>query len=107
MAKILNLILSHNLVIYSLSSGPSDQTDIVRSADGLDDLVTFQAGPSAPNSQFVEFTLTDDEIGLEAVEMYTASLMFPNGPVPFVSIVQPNTTVINVLDDDGMLIVCG
>ena len=84
-----------------ITAGPSNQTDVVVSADGLNDrIVEFSAGDSAPNSIPIDFDITDDEIGLEAVERYNASftIIFSEGIViPGI----PETTTINVLDDDG------
>ena len=68
------------------------------SLPGLNEVVTF--GPSE-TSKTISLTLADDNIALEPVESYVASLE----PVdPSVSEVgTPGTADINVADDDGKL----
>lgn len=83
-----------------LLTGPSTQTNIEQSAAGIDQVVTFGAGPDAPNSISITFDLTDDDVALEAVERYVASLSVVD-PSSGVRVVQPSVTTINVLDDDG------
>ena len=80
-----------------MHAGPSTQTDVIISADGISETITFPAGPSG--SIFATFTITDDDVGLEAVESYVASLelVVPNDGI----LVDRNTTVINIEDDDG------
>ena len=58
------------------------------------------AGPDAPNTISVTFDLTDDDVALEEVERYFASLTLVDS-ASGVLIVQPEMTQINVLDDDG------
>ena len=65
-------------------------------------MVEFQAGPSAPDSIFINFTLTDDEVALEADETYDVSFEI----LSLQSVVQPSSpqqTQIIVLDMDGKL----
>ena len=84
---------------FMYSPGPSTQTNIERSADGINEVIIFGAGPSADNSITVQFDLTDDDVALEDVEQYFVSLSVPPGSGALV--VQPERTQINVLDDDG------
>ncbi len=63
-------------------------------------MVTFEAGPDADNSITVEFTLTNDEVALEAVESYVGTLDIVGNPEG-VTIGMIATTTINVEDDDG------
>ena len=79
--------------------GPSEQTGIVRSADGNAETQTFPAGSS---SIMFNFALTDDNIGLEAVESYVASLQLVGSPVGVELGTTIETTVV-VEDDDGRL----
>ncbi len=62
--------------------------------------VTFGAGPSAPNFIPISFGINNDEIGLEAVEMYIASFEIISS-VGNVMCGSPEQTTINVLDDDS------
>ena len=91
--------------IHKCSTGPSVQTDIERSADRIDEVQTFEAGPSADNSLFFEFALTDDSVGLEAIEMYFADLTIVGTPGG-VMLGSVTTVRVNVLDNDGELILC-
>ena len=63
-------------------------------------MVTFEAGPDADNSIIVEFTLTDDDIALEAIESYVGTLDTVGNPEG-VTIGMIATTTVNVEDDDG------
>ncbi len=63
-------------------------------------MVTFEAGPDADNSITVEFTLTDDDIALEAIESYIGTLVIMGNPEG-VTIGVIATTTVNVEDDDG------
>ena len=89
--------------IHKCSTGPSLQTDIERSADGIDEVQTFEAGPSAVNLLVFEFALTDDSVGLEAIERYFADLTIVGTPDGVMLGALTRTTV-NVLDDDSELI---
>ncbi len=65
-------------------------------------MVTFEAGPDADNSIIVQFTLTDDDIALEAIESYIGSLDIVGNPEG-VTLGMVDTTTVNVRDDDGEL----
>ena len=82
------------------ATGPSNQASIERSADGINEIITFEAGPDAPDIIRVNFTLTDDNVALEDIERYVVNLFLPDSPAG-VLIVEPDTTRIEVLDDDG------
>ncbi len=73
------------------------------SASGFDEVVTFEAGSDADNSITVQFTLTDDEVALEAIESYIGSLDIVGNPEG-VTLGMIDTTTVNVQDDDGELI---
>ncbi len=66
----------------------------------MNQVVTFDAGSSALNSIPINFNINDDEIGLEAVEMYIASFDIISS-VGNVVRGMPEQTTINVLDDDS------
>ena len=69
----------------------------MRSADGLDNVVReFGAGADAPNSIFIEIPLSDELVGLEAIETYIASLTLKGSPEG-VLLGEQTTTVVNVL----------
>ena len=80
------------------SVGPSLQTDIVQSASGIDQNITFS---ETTNSILVSFDLTDDLVALEPVEQYDVrlELLVDDSRIMFGS---PEVTTINVLDDDGV-----
>ena len=83
-------------------TGPSEQTDVAVSAEGIDIIVIFGAGPDADDSIFIPFGINDDEVGLEAVETYTVvfeilsstNLVFPG------MIIE---TTVNIEEDDRKL----
>jgi hypothetical protein len=82
---------------------PSNQMDIQPSFGGLQvGTVSFSSAPGARLVQNVSFNLIDDLIALEGVELVTVSLNITG--VPRTRIGEPGTTVINILDDDGKLI---
>ena len=87
--------------VYVLLAGPSTQTNIEQSAAGIDQVVTFGAGPDAPNTISIMFNLTDDDVALEAIERYVASLSVVDSSSGVI-VTQPSVTTINVLDDDGV-----
>ena len=72
----------------------------MRSAPAINELITFGAGPSAPDTLTVTFPLTDDDVALEDVERFFVDLTVET-PGSGVLVVQPERTRINVLDDDG------
>lgn len=78
------------------------QTDIVRSADGINEVIEFQGGPNAPNIIRVYFNLTDDEVALEAVETYEVTLDVLSSQ-DIVQIGTPEQTTVEVLDPDGKI----
>ena len=78
--------------------GPSDQTDIERSAAGINKTLTF---PASDSSLKFDFTITDDDIGLEADESYVATLELVDSP-DGVSLGNLSKTLVTVVDDDGM-----
>ena len=80
--------------------GPSNQPNIERSAEGIDQLVTFSSDPEAPDRMTVSFTLTDDEVALEPVEAYIARLTVESATSGVV-VGEVDRTRINVLDDDS------
>ncbi len=67
-------------------------------------MVTFEAGPDADNSITVQFTLTDDDVALEAIESYIGSLDIVGNPEGVI-LGMIDTTIVNVRDDDGELII--
>ena len=82
-------------------SGPSTQTDVVVSADGLNSLVVeFPAGGADKEFLPINIDIMDDTVGLEAVETYTASFDIISSVGNVVNGI-PETTVINVLDNDS------
>ena len=80
--------------------GPSTQTNIRISAAGINTVVTFEAGPSAPNSIAIRFNITDDDVVLEPVEHYLATLTVDMSTG--VRVIQPDATTVNILDNDGI-----
>lgn len=61
--------------------------------------VTFDSLPGSSLVQEVYFNLTDDLIALEGVELVTVMLNVSG--IPRVSLGQPETTTLNILDNDG------
>ena len=80
--------------------GPSNQRNIERSAAGINEIITFPAGPDGPNTIRVSFNLTDDDVALEDIESYVVDLTVQPSS-PGVTVEEPERTRINVLDDDG------
>ena len=85
--------------LINLPTGPSEQTNIVRSADGIAETQTFPAGAS---SIFFDFALTDDLVGGEDVETYIASLEIVGASV--VQLGSRTSTQVFVEDNDGMIV---
>ena len=79
--------------------GPSTSSPIEPSAAVLNEILTFEAGPSAPNVLNVQITITDDLVALEAIESYVASLEILGTP-DNVIIGQHHKTTVSVHDDD-------
>ena len=69
----------------------------------VDTTVTFGAGPAAPSVIDVVVQINDDQVGLEAVEMFSVSLALTQ-PSDAVEVGQPDVTVVNIIDDDGRCI---
>ena len=76
------------------------QTDVTNSAPAIDETITFGIGDVPPDSIRISLTLTDDQVALEAVETYTASLEIITG-TNIIVLGAPEETLINVIDDDG------
>jgi hypothetical protein len=75
------------------------QPNVAVSAEGIDTIVTFGAGTSAPSSISIPFGINDDEVGLEDVETYTVSFEI----LTSTDLVQPGMpmmTQVNVVDSD-------
>jgi hypothetical protein len=80
-------------------TGPSVQTDVAVSAEGIDTVVTFEAGTSAPDSISIQFGINDDDVGLEPVETYAVTFEI----LTLSGLVQPGMpadTIVNILDID-------
>ena len=84
--------------------GPSTSSPIERSAAAIDEIITFEAGPSAPNVIDVEISITDDLVALEATESYVATLEIVGSPDSQIEIGRFPTTTVSVLDDDRKLL---
>ena len=76
------------------------QTDVTNSAPAIDETITFGIGDVPPDRFQISLTLTDDQVALEAVETYTASLEIITGS-NIVMLGAPEETNINLIDDDG------
>ena len=85
--------------MYASLPGPSTSSPIEQSAAAVDVVITFDAGPSAPNVINIPITITDDDVTLEALESYEVTLEII-GPAPNVLIGVHPTTTVNVEDDD-------
>ena len=70
----------------------------MQSADPVDTIVTF---PRGVNSVFVDILLTDDNIGLEDVEVFPLSLERLSITPSSVEFAPPSVTTINILDNDS------
>ena len=78
------------------------QADVVISAGGIRKTVTFEAGPGAPDNITVYFNITDDNVALEAVEMFEVELSLPQQNPSVVQLGDISVTTVTILDDDGM-----
>ena len=87
-------------ISFDKLTGPSTQTDVEVSGVGVDTIITFGAGPAAPDVIRVNVTINDDQVGLEAVEMFPVSLELSQ-PSQAVAVGTPDTTIVNIIDDDG------
>lgn len=81
------------------TAGPSTSSPIVQSAASVDTVITFLAGQTAPDVINIPINITDDDVALEAIESYVASLEIIQ-PAPNVLIGAHPTTSVNVLDED-------
>ncbi len=66
------------------------------SAAGINTIVTFEAGPDAPNRTFVGFAINDDLVALEDLEMYTVRLL----PPASVALGAISETSVKIVDND-------
>ena len=85
--------------IHYQFAGPGEDAGIVRSASGISEQQTFPAGST---SLLFYLNLTDDNVGLEAVESYIASLQLVGSPLGIRTGVCLVDTTVNVEDDDSM-----
>ena len=76
------------------------QTDVTNSAPEIDETITFGLGDMSPNSIQISLILTDDQVALEAVEMFRVNLEIITG-TNIVMLGIPDETTINVIDNDG------
>ena len=98
-------VITKSVSTHTLSHcniGPSSQSDVVISADGINEILTFGAGADAPNRSDIVFNITDDDIALEAVERYIALLEVLPGSLG-VQVGDPSETSVAILDDDSTL----
>lgn len=98
-------VITKSVSTHTLSHcniGPSSQSDVVISADGINEILTFGAGADAPNRSDIVFNITDDDIALEAVERYIALLEVLPGSLR-VQVGDPSETSVAILDDDSTL----
>ena len=77
--------------------GPTIQTDVVKSAASINMIITFD---NFINLIFVEFNITNDDVALEPVEMYTVQLA-PVGNDSRIMILSPKVITVNIVDDDS------
>ena len=76
----------------------------MQSAAAIDEIIIFEAGPSADDVISIEINITDDLVALEATESYIATLEILGTPASRIQIGQFPTTNVSVLDDDGRLL---
>ena len=81
----------------SSPTGPTTQTDVVKSTAPINQTITFD---DFTDSIFVEFTITNDGVAFEPVEMYNVSLA-QVGNDSRIMIVSPQVTTINIVDDNS------
>ncbi len=85
------------IACFFIHTGPSNQPFIIPSAGGLNQNgFTFPAGQTTVR---VPFVVTDDEVGLEDLESYIATLTTSAAGVNVGAISQ---TTIEIVDDDSM-----
>ena len=76
----------------------------MQSAAAIDEIITFEAGPSADDVISIIINITDDLVALEATESYIATLEVLGTPASRIEIGEFPTTNVSVLDDDGRLL---
>ena len=79
------------------TAGPTTQTDVVKSAAPINQIITFD---DSTTSILVEFNITDDNYALEPVETYNVSLSLI-GTDSRIMFVSPQVTNVNIVDNDG------
>ena len=84
--------------------GPSTSSPIERSAEPINRIIMFEAGPSAPNVIDVVIDITDDLVALKATESYVASLEIVGNSNSQIEIGRFPVTTVSVLDDDRKLL---
>ena len=85
---------------FNINGGPSTQDFVVVSAAGLPGQVTFPAGQTTVR---VPFNINNDEVGLEDLESYLASLSLTSEAIAGgVSLGAISQADVQVVDDDGM-----
>ena len=77
------------------------------SAHGINTTVTFKAGLGAQDIINVTFDIDDDEITMEAPEVFEVKLSLPQQDPNVVQMGDINTTIVKVVDDDGMYLYKG
>ena len=82
--------------------GPSTSSPIAPSLATVDEIITFSAGPAAPNVIQIRINITDDLVALEATESYVTSLQILGSPANVEIGLHP-TTLVDVLDNDRKL----
>ena len=63
-------------------------------------MITFGAGPNAPDSISIKFNITDDNVALEPVESYEATLTVLD-TTSGIDVTEGGPTTIKIQDDDG------
>ena len=82
-------------------TGPSSQAFVVQSAAGFSGSYVFPAGMTS--ARFM-FTITDDNVGLEDIEMYLATLSLGAGAAAAGAMLGARAqATVAVVDDDGQL----
>ncbi len=84
-------------ILSLLTTGPSTQTDVEVSAEGIDTTIEFVGEEDRIT---ISFDITDDNIALENIESYVVGLMIVGNPQGVGIGMIPMTTV-NIVDDDG------
>ena len=80
-------------------TGPSTSSPIQQSATAMNQIITFDAGPSAQDVIAISINITNDDIALEAIESYVVNLEIVGSPTNVV-IGRHEVTTVNVLDED-------